>query len=47
MVSGVFVLAIALGAVGDALFHGRPLGLNAGLFAVAFVAALAALLHIG
>lgn len=39
--------AVALGVLGDLLFHGRPLGLNVGLFALSFVAALAALLGIG
>ena len=40
-------LAVAVGSVGDLLFHGRPLGLNVLLFAVCFVAALALLLRIG
>src|SRR5438105_4161208 len=44
---GLVVAALVLGAGGDVLFHGRPLGLNAGLFAAAFVLALAALLRIG
>lgn len=39
--------AIALGILGDLLFHGRPLGLNVALFALAFVAALAVLLRVG
>jgi Domain of unknown function (DUF4173) len=40
-------LAAALGMLGDALFHGRPLGLNVLLFALAFVSALALLLRVG
>jgi hypothetical protein len=44
---GLVVAALVLGAAGDVLFHGRPLGLNAGLFAAAFVAALAVLLRVG
>jgi hypothetical protein len=44
---GLLVSAVALGVIGDLLFHGRPLGLNAGLFAAAFVLALATLLRIG
>jgi Domain of unknown function (DUF4153) len=39
--------ALALGALADVLFRGRPLGVNAILWAVAFVAALAALIRIG
>src|ERR1041385_9193020 len=39
--------AVILGIAGDVLFHGRGLGLNVGLFAAAFVGALAALLRIG
>jgi Domain of unknown function (DUF4173) len=39
--------ALALGLLGDLLFQGRPLGLNVGLFALAFVAALALLLRVG
>jgi uncharacterized protein DUF4153 len=39
--------AVALGLLGDLFFHGRPLGLNVALFAVAFVAALAVLLRVG
>jgi hypothetical protein len=39
--------AIGLGLMGDVLFHDRPLGVNVALWAVAFVAALAALLRIG
>jgi hypothetical protein len=37
--------AVALGVVADVLFDGRPLGLNVAVFALAFVAALALLLH--
>jgi hypothetical protein len=40
-------VAVALGVLGDALFHGRPLGLNVLLFVVCFVAALAVVLHAG
>jgi hypothetical protein len=43
----VLAAAVGLGLLGDALFHGRPLGLNAAVWAVAFVAALAALLRLG
>src|SRR5437764_854092 len=39
--------AVALGVLGDLVFYGRPLGLNVALFALAFVAALAVLLHVG
>jgi hypothetical protein len=39
--------AVALGLLGDLVFHGRPLGLNVALFALAFVAALAVLLRVG
>jgi hypothetical protein len=39
--------AIGLGLLGDVLFQNRPLGLNAALWAVAFVAVLATLLRIG
>jgi hypothetical protein len=44
---GLLVAAIALGVFGDMLFHGRALGLNAGLFATGFVVALTLLLRIG
>jgi hypothetical protein len=44
---GVVVSAVALGALGDYLFQGHALGLNAGVFTLAFVAALAILLRIG
>jgi Domain of unknown function (DUF4153) len=44
---GVVVSAAALGALGDYLFQGRPIGLNAGVFALAFVGALAILLRVG
>src|SRR5437763_12549693 len=44
---GLVVAALILGAAGDALFQGRPLGLNAGLFAAGLVVALAALLRVG
>jgi hypothetical protein len=36
-----------LGAAGDFFFHGRPIGINALLFSVAFVLTLAILLRIG
>jgi len=39
--------AVALGVLGDLLFHGRPVGVNAGVFAAAFVAALAVVLRVG
>jgi hypothetical protein len=44
---GVLACAVALGLFGDAVFQGRPLGLNAALWAIAFVVALAALLRVG
>jgi hypothetical protein len=44
---GVLLSAVALGALGDYLFQGHALGLNAGVFALAFVAALSALLRVG
>src|SRR6478736_8499430 len=44
---GLVVSAVGLGILGDLLFHGRPLGVNAGLFAAAFVLALAAILRVG
>jgi Domain of unknown function (DUF4173) len=44
---GVVVSAVALGALGDFLFQGHALGINAGVFALAFVAALAILLRVG
>ena len=40
-------VAVALGLLGDVLFHGHPLGLNVLLFALCFVAALALLLRVG
>jgi hypothetical protein len=40
-------VAVALGLLGDAFFHGRPLGLNVLLFTICFVAALALVLHVG
>jgi len=39
-------IAVALGALGDVLFHGRPAGLNVFLFASLFVGALALLLRV-
>jgi hypothetical protein len=44
---GVLASAVGLGLFGDAVFHGRPLGLNAALWAIGFVGALAALLRVG
>jgi hypothetical protein len=44
---GLVVAAVMLGIVGDVLFQGRPLGVNAFLLASAFVAALAVLLRVG
>lgn len=40
-------VALALGLLGDLLFHGRPLGLNVAIFAVCFVLALALVLRAG
>jgi hypothetical protein len=40
-------VALALGLLGDLLFHGRPLGLNVLLFTACFVGALALLLRVG
>jgi hypothetical protein len=42
----IAVAAVALGAWADVLFHGRDLGLNVSLWAVAFTVALAVLLRI-
>jgi Domain of unknown function (DUF4173) len=39
--------ALVLGLLADVLFRGRPLGVNAALWAVAFVGALAALIRTG
>jgi Domain of unknown function (DUF4153) len=39
-------VAVALGALGDVLFHGRPAGLNVFLFAACFVGALGLLLKV-
>ena len=39
--------AAALGVLGDYLFQGHSLGLNAGMFALAFVLALSLLLRLG
>jgi hypothetical protein len=44
---GVVLSAVALGLLGDYLFQGHPLGINAGAFAVTFVAALTLLLRVG
>jgi hypothetical protein len=44
---GLVVSAVGLGILGDLLFNGRPLGVNAVLFAVAFVVALAVILRVG
>ena len=44
---GLLVAAVVLGVVGDVVFHGQGLGLNAGIFAAAFVLALSVLLRIG
>ena len=38
--------AITLGVLGDALFQGQPLGLNAPLWTISFVAALTLLLRV-
>ena len=43
---GLAASAVALGILGDALFQGEPLGLNVGLWTVAFVAALTLLLRV-
>lgn len=39
-------VAVALGTLGDVLFHGRPAGLNVLLFAVGFVGSLALLVRV-
>jgi hypothetical protein len=44
---GVVLSAVALGVLGDFLFQGHALGANAGVFALAFVAALTVLLRVG
>ena len=44
---GVVLSAVALGVLGDYLFQGHTLGVNAGIFALAFVAALSLLLRLG
>ena len=44
---GLLAAGLGLGLLGDAVFHGRPLGLNAAIWAFAFVAALAVLLRVG
>ena len=44
---GLCGVAFVLGVLGDVLFRGRPLGVNAVVWALAFVAALAALIRIG
>jgi hypothetical protein len=43
----LLISAVLLGATGDVLFQGRPIGINAALFTLAFVAALAVLLKVG
>lgn len=43
----VCTAGLALGVLADVLFRGRPLGVNAALWAVAFVVALAALIRVG
>src|SRR6476659_3620228 len=45
--SALLGVAVALGALGDVLFHGRPAGINVLLFAACFVGALALLLAVG
>jgi hypothetical protein len=44
---GLLLAGVGLGLLGDVLFHGRALGVNAVAWAVAFVAALAVLLRLG
>ena len=44
---GLLAAGAVLGILGDTLFYGRPLGLNAGLWAAVFVATLAVLLRVG
>jgi Domain of unknown function (DUF4173) len=44
---GLVVAALLLGAAGDVLFQGRPLGLNGVVFAAGFVVALGILLRVG
>jgi hypothetical protein len=43
----VCVAGLMLGVLADVVFRGRPLGLNAALWAVAFVIALAVLIRVG
>jgi hypothetical protein len=43
----LLLAGVALGALGDLLFHGHPLGANALLWALGFVAALALLIRAG
>ena len=45
--SALLGVAVALGALGDVLFHGRPAGINVLLFAACFVGSLALLLRVG
>jgi hypothetical protein len=47
MAFALFLAAPMLGAAADFLFHGRPIGANAFVFAAVFVVTLAALLRIG
>jgi hypothetical protein len=44
---GLLLVSVALGGLGDALFHGVPLGVNVLVWTVAFTAALALLLRVG
>ena len=44
---GLLVSAVGLGILGDVLFNGRALGVNAVVFAAAFVLVLAAILRVG
>src|SRR5262245_65358606 len=44
---GLCGVAVVLGVLADVLFRGRPLGANAVVWGVAFVAALAVLIRVG
>ncbi|HWE83039.1 MAG TPA: DUF4153 domain-containing protein [Gaiellaceae bacterium] len=44
---GLLATGVVLGVVADVLFQGRPLGINAAIFAGAFVSALWVLLRVG
>ena len=44
---GLLLVSLALGALGDALFHGMPLGVNVLVWTAAFTMGLALLLRVG